>query len=78
MKDKIFFFYATKFSKSKLSKAPKVHNFVDMISSVCKLEFGVLYPIMSLCTQIHQTIISLPAVAVNLALVKLRKVPYDR
>ncbi|WP_142693709.1 hypothetical protein [Campylobacter troglodytis] len=65
----------------------KIHNFVDMISSVCKLVFAMLYPTMNLCTflqsceyneaKIHQAIISFEAVAVNLALVKLCKVPYN-
>ena len=78
MKDKIFFFYATKFGKSKLCKAPKILYAVYVVSPICKLVFRVLYPVMCLCTEIYQAIVGFPAIAVNLALVKLRKVPYDR
>ena len=50
MKDKIFFLYATKFSKCQLRKAPEILYAVYVISSICKLIFAMFYSVMSLCS----------------------------
>ena len=50
MKDKIFFLYATKFGKTKFSKALEILYPIYGIMFICKLICTMFYTIMCLCS----------------------------